>query len=113
MLRVTATDGQRAVTHYETVGVGFSSAGDASLLLLTLETGRTHQIRVHCLAVGHPVLGDHLYYTEQSRATSERLGIASSALHARRLTFTEPMSGRPLVIEAPEPAAVNLMSFMC
>lgn len=97
MLRVAATDGQRAVTHYETVGSGFSSAGSVSLLHLTLATGRTHQIRVHCLALGHPVLGDHLYATDASRALSASLGIETSALHARRLTLTEPVSNRQLV----------------
>ena len=113
MRRVAAPDGQRAVTNYETVGFGFSPQGNVSLLHLTLETGRTHQIRVHCLALGHPVLGDHLYATAESQALSASLGIETSALHARRLTFTEPVSNRQLVIEAPEPVVFNLLSLMC
>jgi 23S rRNA pseudouridine1911/1915/1917 synthase len=112
MLRVAAADGQRAVTHYETVGNGYGPSGTVSLLLLSLETGRTHQIRVHCLALGHPVLGDHLYCTEESGELSARLGILTSALHARRLAFVEPVSHRPLVIEAPTPEAFNVLSLI-
>ena len=112
MLRVVAPDGQRAVTHYETVGYGFSQGDAVSLLLLTLETGRTHQIRVHCLAMGHPVLGDHLYRTEASGALSARLGITVSALHARRLIFKEPVTQRPLVIEAPLPQTFDMLSLI-
>ena len=103
MLRVTAPDGQRAVTHFETECRYAGTDAPVSLLRLKLETGRTHQIRVHCLAIGHPVLGDHLYYTEASHAVSAQLGVVSSALHARRLTFIEPVTGAPLVIEAPAP----------
>lgn len=110
MLRVVSPDGQRAVTRYETVGFGGSACGTVSYLLLTLETGRTHQIRVHCLAMGHPVLGDKLYSTEESREQSARLGVMTQALHARRLTFTEPLTQKKLIIEAPEPDAFNLLA---
>lgn len=104
MLRVVADDGQRAVTHYESVGRAFYPGGTVSLLRLTLETGRTHQIRVHSLALEHPVLGDHLYFSEKSRALSAQLGIESSALHARQLIFREPLSGENLSLTAEEPA---------
>lgn len=80
-----------------------AGGGSVSLLRLRLETGRTHQIRVHCLASGCPVLGDQLYATEASRALSASLGIVSQALHARRLAFTEPVSSRPLVLTAEPP----------
>jgi 23S rRNA pseudouridine1911/1915/1917 synthase len=103
MLRVVSPDGQRAVTHYEALKTAQIQGHTISLLRLRLETGRTHQIRVHCRAVGHPVLGDGLYGTEESRAVSEALGVASQALHARRLTFTEPLSGAPLDVTAPLP----------
>lgn len=103
MIRVTAPDGQRAVTHYETINTDFASGHIVSLLRIHLETGRTHQIRVHCHAVGHPVLGDILYYTDASRAASESLGIVTQALHARSLTFTEPISGVRLKLTAPVP----------
>lgn len=104
LLRVAAPDGQRAVTHYETTGtVKVGEVKTLSVLRLYLETGRTHQIRVHCLASGHPVLGDILYYTDTSRALSEKLGMSTQALHALRLTFTEPITGKKLILEAPVP----------
>lgn len=103
MLRVTAPDGQRAVTHYETISTELVDGHLVSILRLRLETGRTHQIRVHCHDSGHPVLGDILYYTDKSRAVSEALMITSQALHAHQLTFTEPVSGVPLELTAPLP----------
>ena len=103
MLRVIAPDGQRAVTHYETISVLRLPEGDISLLRLRLDTGRTHQIRVHCLALGHPVLGDILYATDASRALSGCLGIATQALHAARLSFTEPIAGQNLTLAAKAP----------
>jgi 23S rRNA pseudouridine1911/1915/1917 synthase len=101
MRRVIAPDGQRAVTHYETIATRMLCGHTISLLQIYLETGRTHQIRVHCRASGHPVLGDMLYYTEESRAVSEELGILSQALHAYRLSFTEPISGTHIDLTAP------------
>ncbi|MEL4105330.1 RluA family pseudouridine synthase [Oscillospiraceae bacterium WX1] len=104
MRRVTAPDGQRAVTHYETLKTKTSGDAAVSLLRLRLETGRTHQIRVHCLAIGHPVMGDRLYFTEASKNVSEQLGIETQALHAHRLRFTEPLSGKALDLTAPLPS---------
>ncbi|SHI21991.1 23S rRNA pseudouridine1911/1915/1917 synthase [Sporobacter termitidis DSM 10068] len=103
MLRVAAPDGQRAVTHYETTAVTEIDGDTVSSLRLRLETGRTHQIRVHCLAFGHPILGDHLYNTAFSQDISARLGLAAQALHAEKLSFTEPVSGRRLKLTAPLP----------
>lgn len=103
MLRIPAPDGQRAVTHYETINTAIAEGYSVSLLRLHLETGRTHQIRVHCHAVGHPILGDILYYTDASRTLSLALGIHAQALHARSLSFTEPVSGTPLNLTAPVP----------
>jgi 23S rRNA pseudouridine1911/1915/1917 synthase len=103
MRRIVAPDGQRAVTHYETVSAGTINGHAVSVLSLTLETGRTHQIRVHCHHLGHPVLGDGLYYTAQSQSVSSALGIATQALHARRLTFIHPLRREAVVIDAPEP----------
>ena len=103
MLRVASPDGQRAVTRYETVRT-FGAGGESfSLVLLRLETGRTHQIRVHCSHVGHPVLGDKLYCTEGSRGLSQRLGVETQALHAYRLAFADPLSGQRIVVAAPVP----------
>lgn len=103
MCRIVSPDGQRAVTHYKTELVLEAPGGALSLLRLTLETGRTHQIRVHCHHLGHAVLGDVLYYTADSAALSKRLGAASQMLHARRLSFSHPLTGRRIDLEAPEP----------
>lgn len=103
MRRIVSPDGQHAVTHYETLGTASINGFSVSLLSLILETGRTHQIRVHCHHLGHPILGDILYHTPVSREASDSLGITSQALHARRLTFTHPVTYTPIVIEAPEP----------
>lgn len=72
-----------------------------TLLLLQLETGRTHQIRVHLQAIGHPVVGDPVYGSGHSRP-----GIALSRqfLHAYQLAFAHPVTGEQLEVEAPLPA---------
>lgn len=101
MLRIVAPDGQSAVTHYKTMKTGKIGGCDSSLIRLRLETGRTHQIRVHCLALGKPILGDILYHTEASKALSERVGITAQALHANRLAFYHPLSGTLLDLAAP------------
>lgn len=92
MLRGVSSDGQRAVTHYEVLGVSEVYGETISLLSLKLETGRTHQIRVHCTYNGCPLLGDCLYYTDESRKISEKLGISEQALHAHLLEFTHPIT---------------------
>lgn len=74
--REVMEDGQRAVTHYKVL----SSSDSMSSLLVKLETGRTHQIRVHLSHIGHPIVGDTLYGTESE-------GINRQALHAHRLCF--------------------------
>ncbi len=100
MLRVVAPDGQKAITHYEILCSGKILGETVSLLKLRLETGRTHQIRVHCLALGFPLLGDILYYTDKSRALSEKLNISAQALHAESLTFTDPTSKNEVTLTA-------------
>ena len=99
--RIVSPDGQRAVTHYKTEKTAVLCGKEISLLRLRLETGRTHQIRVHCHALGCPLLGDILYHTPESQALSEALGITKQALHAERLCFTEPLSNAPLSLTAP------------
>jgi 23S rRNA pseudouridine1911/1915/1917 synthase len=68
-----------------------------TLLKVTLDTGRTHQIRVHLQAIGHPVAGDPEY------GTAGLLGLTRQFLHARRLAFTHPVTGEPIAIESPLP----------
>ena len=87
-------DGKSARTHYEVVQQG----ARFSLLRLVLDTGRTHQIRVHMAYLGHPLAGDFLYGTEDPDL------IPRPALHSARLELTQPFSGRRLLFESPLPA---------
>lgn len=86
-------DGKRAVTHYEVIKPG----KEFSLLRLVLETGRTHQIRVHMAWLGHPLAGDFLYGTEDPDL------ITRPALHSARLELKQPFTGEKLTFEAPLP----------
>lgn len=88
------TDHPRAaVTHFETERV----LQAATLLRVTLDTGRTHQIRVHMAAIGHPVSGDPLY------GTAGGYGLTRQFLHAERLAFRHPVSGDQLDVRSPLP----------
>lgn len=80
-------DGKDSVTHYETL----EAFPGASLLEIHLETGRTHQIRVHMAAHRHPCVGDPLYGADPTIAA--RLGLTRQWLHARELSFAHPLSG--------------------
>jgi 23S rRNA pseudouridine1911/1915/1917 synthase len=81
-------DGRPAITHYDTI----EAFRAASLTDIKLETGRTHQIRVHMAAVRHPCVGDRLYGADPVLAA--RLGISRQWLHAVRLGFAHPADGR-------------------
>lgn len=89
------TDGKHAVTHYETI----EAFAEASLLRIHLETGRTHQIRVHMSALHHPCCGDPMYGSDP--ALSARLGLDRQWLHAVSLGFHHPADGRWVEIESP------------
>jgi 23S rRNA pseudouridine1911/1915/1917 synthase len=90
----TDTDDPReAVTHFETE----RTFGDATLLRVRLETGRTHQIRVHLLAIGHPVCGDPEY------GHGGLYGLPRQFLHASRLAFEHPVTGAAVEVVSPLP----------
>jgi 23S rRNA pseudouridine1911/1915/1917 synthase len=90
----TDTDNPRAaITHFETE----RALEDATLLRIRLETGRTHQIRAHLLAIGNPVAGDPEY------GHAGRFGLRRQFLHAARLAFAHPVSGETLDLAAPLP----------
>ncbi|AEG82013.1 MULTISPECIES: RluA family pseudouridine synthase [Corynebacterium] len=89
------SDGKHAVTHYETL----EAFAEASLLKIHLETGRTHQIRVHMSALHHPCCGDPMYGSDPK--LSERLGLVRQWLHAVSLGFHHPADGRWMEITSP------------
>jgi 23S rRNA pseudouridine1911/1915/1917 synthase len=89
--------GRASVTHYETV----EAFRAASLLDIHLETGRTHQIRVHMAAVRHPCVGDLTYGADPVLA--KRLGLTRQWLHARALSFAHPSSGAWVEFVSPFP----------
>ena len=99
--------GRASVTHYELL----EAFRSASLLEVHLETGRTHQIRVHMSSVGHPCVGDPLYGLG-FRSKAERLkepvrtmalSFSRQALHAGFLAFEHPVTARPMQFESPLP----------
>jgi 23S rRNA pseudouridine1911/1915/1917 synthase len=92
------TDGKPSVTHYETL----EAFRHASLLEIHLETGRTHQIRVHTSAMRHPCVGDLTYGADP--VLSQRLGLARQWLHAKRLGFEHTGTGQWVEFESPYPA---------
>src|SRR6478672_9354666 len=106
------TDGRAAVTHWKVLKSIEGKHGKFSLLEIKIETGRTHQIRVHLAALGHPVAGDALYGAP--RALPGYVGTASKAasmgrhyLHSFALQFRHPISNKPLSFEQPLPAELK------
>jgi 23S rRNA pseudouridine1911/1915/1917 synthase len=89
--------GRHSVTHYSTLEAFVA----ATLLEIKLETGRTHQIRVHMAAIRHPCVGDLMYGADPVLA--DKLGLARQWLHAVRLSFTHPSSGELMQFESPYP----------
>lgn len=90
--RCVTPDGQRAVTHYERAG----GSSVHPLLRVTLETGRTHQIRVHLSHVGFPLCGDEMYGGDMSE-------IGRHALHCGEVRITQPVTGEKITLTAPLP----------
>jgi 23S rRNA pseudouridine1911/1915/1917 synthase len=91
-------DGKPSVTHYEVLEM----LPAASLVEVHLETGRTHQIRVHMAALRHPLVGDLTYGADP--ALAERVGLSRQWLHAVRLGFAHPADGRRLEVSSAYPA---------
>jgi 23S rRNA pseudouridine1911/1915/1917 synthase len=94
--------GKHAVTHYKLL----KKLADASLVECRLETGRTHQVRVHMSSIGHPLLGDPTYgrIHARLRPVLSALGFSRQALHAAELGFIHPRSGEHLVFRSEQPA---------
>jgi 23S rRNA pseudouridine1911/1915/1917 synthase len=113
-----------AISHYEVIRRFTNRFGKFTLVKVRIETGRTHQIRVHMASIGHPVVGDTLYggagqLTDQvvsqaatskaarRKAEPERLRLGRNFLHAARLEFSHPRTGKLLQLEAPLPAELE------
>jgi len=106
-------DGRSAVSHFHVVERLATRYGAFTLVEVRIETGRTHQIRVHAQSMGHPVVGDTLYgaprrmhcaaaKNDAERATDEAsIGLERNFLHAARLEFAHPQTGKALHVEAP------------
>ncbi len=92
-----SAEGRAARTRYEVVET-FSTPADLALLSCRLETGRTHQIRVHLSSIGHPVVGDAAY-----RGVRDALEVSRPLLHAARLGFVHPATGEAMTFESPLP----------
>ncbi len=92
------SDGRHSVTHYDTVQAFVGT----TLLEISLETGRTHQIRVHMAAIRHPCVGDPMYGADP--VLGRRLGLERQWLHAVRLGFTHPTTGEAVAFTSPYPA---------
>lgn len=109
-----------AVSHFEVVKRVASRFGRFTAVRVRIETGRTHQIRVHMASIGHPVVGDALYggarqLTDQKAAQAapsraarrkrepEKLRLGRNFLHAARIEFAHPITGKPIELEAPLP----------
>lgn len=91
------SDGKPSITHYEVIEYYRS----VSLLKVELETGRTHQIRVHMSAIRHPLVGDLTYGADPNLAAE--IGVSRPWLHAQALEFTHPISGLPISVNADYP----------
>jgi 23S rRNA pseudouridine1911/1915/1917 synthase len=113
-----------AVSHFEVVRRMTTRFGKFTQVRVRIETGRTHQIRVHMASIGHPVVGDTLYggagqLTDQQalqaaqskaarrNAEPEKLRLGRNFLHAARLEFAHPLTGKPLELEAALPSELE------
>jgi len=90
--KVDHETGKPALTRYQVLD--HDPQSDISRILLQPHTGRSHQLRVHMMAIGHPILGDELYAPAGWRDAAPRL-----LLHAQHLAFVHPITGQPLVVE--------------
>lgn len=102
MKRVVREDGDRAVTHYKRI----AQLGSICVVNITLETGRTHQIRVHMSHIGHPLLGDEMY-----GGSTELIG--RQALHAEKITMLHPLTKKWHSFSAPIPDDMQKLIRKC
>ncbi len=114
MAVVAGTVGKPARTHYRRIATGTLAGQSFAVIQCDLETGRTHQIRVHLAHIGHPLIGDPLYcktapYT-QLLATTRAPDFARQALHAWQLKLEHPVTGLTCAWHTPAPADISLLA---
>jgi 23S rRNA pseudouridine1911/1915/1917 synthase len=108
--------GRTAVSHYDVIEQFESAHGKFSLVRVKIETGRTHQIRVHLSSIGHPIVGDTLYGAPaeikmlKAAKGIEPLVLPRQFLHAAEIEFHQPRSGKALGFESELPA--DLLQFL-
>jgi 23S rRNA pseudouridine1911/1915/1917 synthase len=106
---VHTNSGKPSRTHFETLGTVPLGRGKVSMVLCQLETGRTHQIRVHFESIGHPLVGDPVYHKATQRGQRPAIRVplpvpfTRQALHAHRLGLIHPVTGRKTSWEAEPP----------
>ena len=96
LLRCVSSTGKPSVTRWQVL----QRQNGFCKLSLEPVTGRTHQLRVHCAHMGFPILGDPQYGSELSQALSGQLGLSHQMLCAKRLEFSHPMTGQPMILES-------------
>ena len=102
LLRYVGPEGKPSVTEYRVL----ERNEELCKLALRPDTGRTHQLRVHCAYMGFPILGDPQYGSEASQAFSAELGLTHQMLCAKRLEFTHPITGEQMTLESGMDAAL-------
>ena len=100
--KVEEKEGKEAITHYHRVEVIEVGGQSVSIIALRLDTGRTHQIRVHMSYIGHPLLGDFLYNENNHMLTRQ-------ALHSAEISFNHPIAGTYMKVIAPLPKDVEML----
>ena len=102
LLRYVSPEGKPSLTEFRVL-----ERGVFCHLALSPVTGRTHQLRVHCAYKGYPILGDPQYSNAASRVQSEKLGLTSQLLCAKRLEFIHPITGEPMCLESKMDALIR------
>ena len=104
VIRNPELSAREAVTHWKVLARAVADGNAFTLLRCELETGRTHQIRVHCASIGHPLLGDPIYGGNGTRFEAKHKNmIEGQALHAGELSFIHPRTKEQVRFTAPMP----------